>query len=586
MAYNIDPETNDIVIDGFQHGIAENPYDGIADIRSVNIISVPKEASVSFATSSVTPSAVSGSVISADATTDFVTYSLAVTNGQALIFTGGSLPAGIVAGTPYWVGNATGATSKLYTDPATNNLLNITGTGTGTFASVNMGKPRYMENISGLALVDTNGRAWGAMGGTNWKFLGNTTLTNANGNGIVIYRGYLFLFRNKAIDYAPIVYSGSSISTVGVWVYGWNPATGGNGVDTMNNSAALNNPHQPLVGQDDVVYYPDASFLGSFFEKDAATFDPTSTATFTWAQQALAFPFFETAQCLAELGTTLLTGGIKNAIYPWDRLSTSFSYPILIAENNISSMVTVNTNTYIFAGNRGRIYITNGSQANLYKKVPDHLSGTIEPLFAWGGSTFNRNQLYFGVSATTNGGVANNNYGGLWAIDLDTDAIRVTNQLSYGSYAGVASAIVAISGNGTGAGFGLYIGWDSGSSTFGVDVTTSTPYTGGQSYVDSDLLNLSTYLKPLTNSQVEFKLVTPMVSGESIQLYYRQKFSDSFTAINAGAVGNGLFNTAGDYSGVCQNINFEKSQWLQLRAVLTSTASSPSYVRLRELRLR
>ena len=40
--------TNDIVISGFEQGIGDDPYTGISDIRNINLISIPKEASVNF----------------------------------------------------------------------------------------------------------------------------------------------------------------------------------------------------------------------------------------------------------------------------------------------------------------------------------------------------------------------------------------------------------------------------------------------------------------------------------------------------------------------------------------------------------
>ena len=85
-------------------------------------------------------------------------------------------------------------------------------------------------------------------------------------------------------------------------------------------------------------------------------------------------------------------------------------------------MITVNTNTYLFAGNRGRIYVTNGSQAELFKKIPDHLSGTVEPYYIWGAIGYSQNQLYFGFQAQQNNGSILQS-GGLWALDITTGAL-------------------------------------------------------------------------------------------------------------------------------------------------------------------
>ena len=239
-------------------------------------------------------------------------------------------------------------------------------------------------------------------------------------------------------------------------------------------------------------------------------------------------------------------------------------------------------NAYLFAGNRGRIYITNGSQAQLYKKVPDHLSNTIEPYFTWGGATSQKNQLYFGVSATSNAGTPINSYGGVWAIDLDTAALRFITQLSYNSstssYPGIATALAIVSGTATG--YGLFIGWNSGSSTYGVDASISNPYTGGQAYIISDLIPVGTFIKKRTFSQVEFKLSVPLVAGESVEMQVGSTFAGSFTSAGTYSFISGTDNLSANFP-----FTIEKLQWLKVKAILTSTTSSPSYCRLKEMRV-
>lgn len=605
MAYRFEKtETGtDIVIDGWEKGIGDAPYGqmsqfagftgGLADLRNVNIITSPGEASVNFATALNSLGSFSATVASADASADTVTYSSATgtpQSGMAVVFAGGSLPTGITAGTQsasadtnvYWIGNinTSAQTFKVYSDPTLSSLVNITNTGTGTVASINMTQPRHWTTVTSAPnsfvyyIVDSVGRVW-YQNGTSWVFVNNTTRANANGNGLVYFQasngtGYLFVFRNALIDYMPT-------ATIGTWTYGWK---------TMNTAAGTANSHHALVGQDNVAYYCDGAWLGSFFEKSGQNFDPSSGTTFTWTQQALALPTIEIAQWLAELGVSLLVAGVRNLIFPWDRTSTSFNYPIFMADTfgygsmasaqpNVPKMMTINTNTYIFMGNRGRIYITNGSQAQLFKKVPDFLSGTVEPYFTWGGVGFNKNQMYFGILATSNDGTANNNFGGLWAIDMDTNALRLVNQLSYGSYAGYCTLYIPLTTTATG--FGFYAGWDNNASGYGIDSSSSSPYTGGQSYAISDAIPIGNYLSKYTPTNIEYKLSVPMVSGESVQLLSAQHINDTYTSI-------GTDSTVGNISFTFPFTDWQ-FQWLLIKAVLTSTASSPSYARLKEVRI-
>lgn len=604
MAYRIDQDGS-IVVDGFEGGIGDSPYSalasvtgeyagGINDLKNVNIISTLGEASINFATVLNSLGNFSGSVVSANTGTDVVTYGSQVgtpVSGMAVVFAGGSLPTGITAGTQaatadtnvYWIGNVddTIKTFKVYSNPGLTSLVDITNTGTGTFASINMTAPRHKAAVTSTPssmvnyLIDSVGRVW-YQNGTTWIYVGNITRANANGNGLVYYQasdgtGYIFVYRNRLIDYMPI-------ASIGTWTYGW---------QTMNTAAGVANSHHSLVGQDNVVYYCDGAWLGSFFQTVAGTpFDPSNAATYTWAQKALALPFIDIAQWLAELGVSLLVAGIRNLVYPWNRTSTSFNYPIFMADTfgyasmsssqpNVPRMITINTNTYIFMGNRGRIYVTNGSQAQLYKKVPDFLSGTVEPYFTWGDIGFNKNQLYFGILGFNNAQTANNNFGGLWAIDMDSKALRLVNQLSYATYAGYCTLFISLTTQSPGSGF--YAGWDSGASTYGIDISSSNLYTAGESYVISDLIPVGTFIKKRTFSQVEFKLSAPLVSGESVQLLIGSNLTGTFTSL-------GIESTVGALSSNFP-VTVENMQWCKIKAILTGTNSSPSYVRLKELRI-
>lgn len=596
MSYIVEKNSGDIVISGWEKGIADDPYSGLADIRNMNLVSIAKEASVNFSTVQNSLGSFSGTIASADASGDTVTYTGETgtpASSMAVVFTGGSLPSGLSAGTQsasadtnvYWISNIdTGnKTFKVYTDYGLSSLVNITATGTGTFATIDMAQPRFSAfDGTNYYAIDANGRVWG--GSRGWVFTGNTTRANANGNGLFYYQsstgvGYLFALRNKRIDYTP--------TATFAWIYGWNYITGGANADAFNTGAGVANIHQAYyLGQNNTVYICDSNYLDSLAEKIGQIFLPTDPTTYTYTNQALTLPFIEIAQCITELGGNVLIGCVGNKIYPWNRSASNYSLPILIADNfgkvslssaqpNIPRMVTVNTNVYVFMGNRGRIYITNGTNAQLYKKIPDHISGTVEPYFTWGAIGFNKNQLYFGVLATTNGSVANNNYGGLWAIDLDTKALRLVNQLSYGTYAGYCTMFIPITSTVTGSGF--YAGWDNGSSGYGVD-TTSTPYTSYQSRIDTDNIPIGLFHTKKTNAEVEWKLSYPLVSGEGIKISYRVKQSDSFTLLWENT-------TVGALSDV-QDISWEDAEWIQFRVETKSTASSPSYVRLTEMRLR
>lgn len=580
MAWHIDG--TDIVIDGWEKGIADSPEKGIADMRNVNIVSIPGEAMVGFSTTAdVVPPTYSAVATTFDSAADTVTYtSTAVPIYDGCPVTFASTTGGVTAGAQYWAGSTSGGalsscTFKVYTNIARTILVDLTANSTPTFSTVTMGAAAnynvdYVNKY--VFIIDTNGRAWWRMTSINtWTFVGNTTLTNAHGNGIVTQNGlWLLVFRDSIIDYLPITDLTSNSATVGQWSFSWKSGL---------NAAVTAPAHQPLVAVDNNIYFPNGYNVGAIRTVAGQSFDPTNAATYTFASNAITggLPQTDPSTCLAELGAQLLIGGTINRVYQWDKVATNTSYPIYLPENNTTRIVTTNSVAYIFAGNRGRIYECNGSSVTLYKKIPDQLAGVPDPYYTWGAAIYLRGQLYFGITATTNASGALTTHGGIWAIDLESGALRGTHSLSYGGFGGSTQVIIPVVSTAVPAGTGFYVAWTNGSS-FGVDVTNSTPYSGSEAKIDTDIIPVGKLLNPKTIENIEFKLSAPLVSGESVTIYARPDISAAYTLVNT-------TTTVGAKSDV-YNANFVAGEWVQLRVVQNSTASSPSYVRLTDLRMR
>ena len=93
--------------------------------------------------------------------------------------------------------------------------------------------------------------------------------------------------------------------------------------------------------------------------------------------------------------------------------------------------------------------------------------------------------------------------------------------------------------------------------------------------MEFDAVPVGTIKFPTTPTQLEVKLTRALVSGESIELQHRSQITGSYSTI-------ATFNTAGEFS-FATDTTFNDSQWLQIKAILTSTATSPSFVPLREV---
>ena len=433
----------------------------------------------------------------------------------------------------------------------------------------------YITTQSAYVAVDDTGRVWAYEVGvtSNWVYLNNlaSELVTNTYNNIISWKGYIFLFTGVNLGY--IVFNSlSAMSTKSNW-------------NLTLKGITQANIHQALAGQDDAVYFCNSNAIGSILENAGQIFDPTLATTYTYNIKALKLPSTDSATCLAELGTNLMVGGENNFIYPWNRIATSFTFPIFLSENYTTRLVTINTTMYIFCGYKGRIFVTNGANATPFFKIAEYLSNTTNPYIVWTDANFNRNQLYFGFKVTNNAGTTINTYGGLWAVDVDSVspvAPRLQNIMSYGTYAGYVSAICQFRGTNyatqpAGDGYGLFTGWFSG-SIGGIDIGISTPYTGGQSYVICDPIPIGQYLTNKTLSGIEYKLGAPLATNETVTLGYRTQLSGAFTD-------NALDPYVAGSLSQWGTVKFEKSQWIQLQAILTSTATNPSYCRVREIRI-
>lgn len=539
-----------------------------------------------------TGGAVSATVVTVVAVTDVWT----LTNGGRLAqgtavrvvasaASGAALPAPLVAGTIYYACAISSSTFKLASTLAlalaNSPDINITNTGTGTL---------------NIVFADALGLA------ANW--------------------GYVFVFRNYQIDLFNIA--------TATWTVGWKTP-----LDTSGGFAYVASlSHRAITSQNNIVYFANGNTVGSITQTPGSTFDPATAATYVFLPGALAnLPSAENVISMTELGPNLLLGGIFGFVYVWDQINQlgTSSPAIRVPESNISELVTVNTTTYIFAGFRGRIYQTNGTSAVLFKKLPDNTSGNIQPIFYFKCATTMRNELLFSIESYNNAGATIDGLtaeAGIWAIDLGTNvysqntanALRYLETFSCGLNTGMTLMFGAfiLPLPGAGAGLNFVCGWNltftglvySGFDGFLNQIPTTnggTPDINGAAQVLTDLVRVGSSYTKKTFSQVEFALSKNLAAGEAILIEARSSIDGSFTVVGKTTANAGGYTTmmggilsSGVLSGGTSSsntipclsdvysVNFQGFVWLQLRATLYSVgfASSPSYVRLRDIRVR
>ena len=321
-------------------------------------------------------------------------------------------------------------------------------------------------------------------------------------------------------------------------------------------------------------------------------------ATCTFQAQRVNLPFSETAQCLVEIGNTVLIGCAGTIVYAWDQVAALPFGIISLPEANTQQMVTVNQMAYIFAGNKGNIYITDGATASLVLKVPDYCAGVpgspatyVEPTFSWGGANYIRGRVYFSILDQTS--TKAGNCGGIWSfvptqnlyIGQDTGmALRVENQNSYGTYSGVAPLIIANQVQDTNAPL-FWSAWYSSvtSPSYGIDYSNTGTNASFPIIIETDAITEGTLLNNKTYSQIEYELGAPLDTGATITAQYRVNLTDAWTSVDA------PFITTTSKLGGYVRVNFQQTQWLQLRFTITpitSTASTNTFVRAHQFRLR
>ena len=521
----------------FQLGIADNPQKGHGLFRNADIDSFPgaiksakKPGTYFHKISTVT--------FTADAGTDICTASGAIEGnnqnfgGAAVYFTTtGTLPAGLSTGTLYFLIYVSGTTFKVATSyknavgTAAGTQIDITdaGSGTHTMNQVAIGNIKWIvEDPRGAAtyMLSSNGRVWFTLG-TRAYLLANAAIdtpstgcTNASGNGLTISQfssttsTFLFVFRNALIDVIDI------FGTTAIEALSWS-----NGWKSLNTAAGTNNPHEAIKGQDDVIYFTDDRYVGSILENVGSTFAPGTGSTYTYNNQALDLPNQEIASCIDELGPNLLIGGSKfNKIYPWDRISDSFTDPLIVPEYNISKLKNYGGTAYILAGTWGNIYKTQGSYVRHHVRIPLHLTNNAgfvgSAIVTWGGIAIANGSLLVGLST------ALTTHDGVWRIRED-GRVTVDNQPSAG--AGIVYSIFAKND--------FYdFGYAGGADNFNSVVSSNILYNNLEVIAQSPLFKVATKIGKGAFSRAEIVLDRVATGGQA-RLGYRNDIYSTFTTI-------------------------------------------------------
>lgn len=554
MAYRIEKGTNDLIISGWEKGIAPSPHSGVGDLKCLNITTMPEEVSINYARTQQSQKPIVGGTMTTGGD-GFVVYAGTIPLSRGTWITFSSVTgSGLSTNTPYYVLlNSSGNNFQLSTDYESSQITGLASFTSGTFRTYNMGQPIAWASTdisdypqSEYFVLDATGLVWktppGEIGASQtnlgvWSLIDYTPVTNADAkSGLFIYGSYIFVV-TSALYYKPLSNLGHAVA----WT------------SFKSTSVGSGHYHNAIVGVDGNAYICDQG-VDELKTVSGATFDPTNAATYTWSLQALLIPGNDEATCLAQVaisgGINIIVGGFMNVLYVWTPSSASAAFsPIFIPENFTQQLLTVNNLIYIFAGSKGNIYISNGSSVTTAMTVPDYVANSTganqDPFYSWGGTAYIRGRIWFSVKAP--------NCGGIWSFvptvnfypEQDVGlSLRLEHQNSYGTYSGLATIIFAVQGP-TGQqaeGVQYWAGWDDGTSggssnPYGIDFSSTNPFTNGAAIIETDLIPTGTMLQEKTFGQIEYKLSAPLASVTATTPIVAGATSATLTGIWNGTTG-------------------------------------------------
>lgn len=402
-----------------------------------------------------------------------------------------------------------------------------------------------------------------ANSGASWAVVSGNTISASAGQGLAIFKDYLFVARKTAID----VYGPLSISPS--WT---NAFLAIDSDDTW---------HPMLPSKLDGKLYGGAGrFIFSVEEVLGQVFDPGNSATYVFTAQALDLPPNKRIKTFYEQGDDLVSGtwmgsaitDFKSAtLYPWDRSSPSFGQPIELEENGINAAICVENVAYIVAGIGGAVYQCNGYQAALIAKVPEYVTqidggGFLLPLPD--AIMYHKGKIYFGV-----GGSLNLDGGGIWSLDISTkrNVLNYENIISTGSTANTSGLLIGSLLSLTREVF--QVGWEDFPNS-GIDLI-STSSRVASSYggkIESAAYEVGSNLIKKQFQRIEFLLSSVLLTGQGVKLEYRIDLASAWVLI-----GTYDFAAIGAVRSHSAKTNIPACEIIQIRASVTvGTATSKS----------
>lgn len=283
--------------------------------------------------------------------------------------------------------------------------------------------------------------------------------------------------------------------------------------------------NKPVIhSNDDKLYIGSGRYLDSIEEKSGQDFDPgvDTTTTCTVTKNCLDLPEGETINDILEIGSKLFLVCNKK-IYPWDKSSASFDYPLNV-NRTISQAIVYNNSIYFIVEATGEWFVTDGTNIQPVVKIPETMTGK-----GLNGLTITKpaimNELiyftvgYSSTSITPQGVYTLNPRTGAITCELITSAgDGSTYAVTFGPLFAASSSVLLIP--------------STSSTNYYIDYTNnSTKYKTDDAYFISQFYQLGTKNHKATITGLNINLTKPLVSSstDSVKIWYRTAQNAAWT---------------------------------------------------------
>lgn len=552
---------DDLVIQAPRQGISQSPHTGFADVRNLDVTSVPGVAQLNTIAVKVSGSTVTAQVtwFARNPTTTGEIYA-ADSSGNIYKSSDSGATWAVLQGAQALSTNGL-AIWKDYLFNAHPSTIDVYGPLSGATFTVTIASPAvFTKTGHGLVANDTiifstsGALPTGLTAGTRYYVIAagltadNFEVSTSQGGSAVNTSG-----------------SQSGTHTYTAWDLNW-PT--GQPIDTDSLW------HPMLVSKNDNKLYGGAGRY-VFSVEELSTFAPGTSGTFTFTPQALNLPSPYRIKCIEELNGYLMLGTWQGSnvydirigdIFPWDRSSPSFGQPIETEDYGVHAMLNDGNALIVLAGIEGTVYRCDGANAYPIAKLPYYLDsdevlewfpGSIckykeKVFFGTGSSSFNGGHGIYSLQQTAKGNI----------ISLE----HLNSQLTDGTSVVVRnSALLPVTRN------TLLIGWRS-DTNFGIDLTSASSFaytTDYSGYFDSPLYVVGSNRNPREFTELDLQLAKKLATGQGIRVKYRTNLTDSFSTI-----GTYNFTNLGAITSYSTPPGIPKCQLLQIRVEILGTSTT------------